>query len=81
MPGIHIRMPASRQLNDACHISVVKRLFCRPANHAPKNAAGIGKINSTLTIILFSPSTPPISTPEQASNTAMPARPPISISR
>lgn len=45
----------------------------RPANHAPKNAAGIGRINRILTAMLLRPSTAPISTPEQASNTAIPA--------
>jgi len=80
-PGIHIISPASRQLITDCHISVEKRLFGRPANQAPKNAAGIGRINRILTTMLLRPSPAPSSTPEQASNTAMPARPPISISR
>jgi len=80
-PGIHIIRPASRQHITDCHISVEKRLAGRPANHAPKKAAGIGRINRMLTTMLLRPSPAPSSTPEQASNTAIPARPPISISR
>ena len=79
--GIHISKPASRQQITDCHINVEKRLLGRPANHAPKNAAGIGRINKILTVILLSPNTAPISTPEQASKAAIPARPPISISK
>ncbi len=63
-PGIHIIRPASRQQITDCHIRVGKRLFGRPANHAPKNAAGIGRINRILTAMLLRPSTAPISTPE-----------------
>ncbi|MNN74044.1 hypothetical protein D3C81_1902070 [compost metagenome] len=80
-PGTHIITPASRQLITDCHISVEKRLFGRPANHAPKNAAGIGRMNRMLTTMLLNPRPAPSNTPEQASNTAIPARPPISISR
>jgi len=60
-PGIHISTPAATQLITDCHISVLKRLFSLPANHAPKNAAGIGRINRTLTVMLLRPNTPPIS--------------------
>jgi hypothetical protein len=49
-PGNHIIIPASRQQITDCHISVEKRLFGRPANHAPKNAAGIGRINRILLV-------------------------------
>ena len=47
---------------------------------APKNAAGMGRINRILTTMLLRPSRAPNNTPEQASKTATPARPPINIS-
>ncbi|MNH44452.1 hypothetical protein D3C79_1066200 [compost metagenome] len=64
-----------------CHIRLGKVLPSRPAYQAPKNAAGIGRINRILTVSPLRPSTPPISTPQLASNTAIPASAPISITR